>query len=157
MYRRPTLFSKWKAARFAPQGLVRVSPRGLRAGHGRRVGPPGTWEVSDSPLWIKRYGRRLRRGPGRRYYVQCRAERTKHERNGTLSLQRVRTGSEKSEFSHSTDEIGERIPSGAGGGKGKTGSRCSRRDRWQEHRVHKPSQHNNLSLHSEPNGSSPGG
>ena len=42
-------------------------------------------------------------------------------------------GWEKSESSHSTGEVGERIPSGAHGGKGKIGSRRLRRERWLEH------------------------
>ena len=79
--------------------------------------------------------------------MACSAERSEERTNAMVRapVKGARMRSEKSEFSRSTDEVGERIPSGAGGGKGKIGSRCSRRDRWWERRVHRPSQQNNLS------------
>src|SRR6516165_8885611 len=72
--------------------------------------------------------------PGRRHDVQCRTKRTVHERDGTCTCKGC------------TEEAGERIPSGAGAGKGKTGSRYSRGDRWWEHRVHRPSERNNFGV-----------
>jgi|SRR6516162_3293513 len=79
--------------------------------------------------------------------MTCSAERSEQCTNAMVraSVEGVRRKSEESESSCSTEEAGERIPSGAGRGKRKTGSRYSRGDRWWEHRVHRPSQRNNLS------------
>jgi hypothetical protein len=112
----------------------------------RRVGFTGTWEVSDFPL-----RRQTVRAPFNQVVqvvgMTCSAERSEERTNAMVRapVKGARMRSEKSESSRSTDDVGERIPSGAGGGKGKIGSRCSRRDRWWEHRVHRPSQQNNLS------------
>src|SRR5450631_2838155 len=64
--------------------------------------------------------------------MTCSAERSEERTNAMVRapVKGARMRSEKSESSRSTDDVGERIPSGAGGGKGKIGSRCSRRDRW---------------------------
>jgi len=64
--------------------------------------------------------------------MACSAERSEERTNAMVRapVKGARMRSERSESSRSTDEAGERIPSGAGGGKGRIGSRCSRRDRW---------------------------